>query len=129
MKQKLTGLKFFGIAIIFLFCISFTAFSQKESKPMTVKGEVLDMSCYMSGGAKGAGHKACATKCINGGSPMGILTDDGKVYLLVENHKKADAYASAKKYAGEQVVVTGNYADRGGVQGLVVDEVKAPESK
>ncbi len=96
---------------------------------MTIKGEVLDMSCYMSGGAKGADHKACATKCINGGSPMGILTEDGKVYLLVENHKKADAYATVKKYAGEQVEISGNYADRGGVQGLVVDEVKTAESK
>ena len=55
---------------------------------------------------------------------MGILTSDGKVYLIVENHDKKDAYAEAKKHAGEQVTATGTLSDRGGLQTLVVDELK-----
>lgn len=83
------------------------------------------MACYSASGASGEGHKSCATACIKGGSPMGVLTSDGKVYLLVENHDKKDAYAEAKKHAGEQVTVTGTFSDRGGVQTVIVDEVKA----
>ena len=92
---------------------------------MTISGEVLDMACYSSSGAKGEGHKSCAASCIKGGSPMGVLTSDGKVYLLVENHDKKDAYAEAQKHAGEQVTATGTFSDRGGIKTLIVDEVKA----
>ena len=90
----------------------------------TVTGEVLDMACYMKSGAHGDGHKDCASMCINGGSPMGILTSDNKVYLLVANHDKADAYAEAKKHAGEQVTVTGTVSERNGMNAIIADDVK-----
>ena len=83
------------------------------------------MACYMAKGAHGDGHKDCAAACIKGGSPMGILTSDGKVYLLVENHDKKEAYTEVKKYAGEQVTVTGSITERGGLNGIIVNEVKA----
>jgi hypothetical protein len=91
----------------------------------TITGEVLDMACYMKSGAHGDGHKECAADCIKGGSPMGILTSDNKVYLLVENHDKADAYAEAKKHAGEQVTVTGTLSERNGINAIIADDVKS----
>ena len=122
MKKNIFKKSFFLLAIS-LFSIPFLSFSQ-EKKSTTITGEVLDMACYASSGASGEGHKSCAASCIKGGSPMGILTSDGKVYLLVENHDKKDAYAEAKKYAGEQITATGTFSDRGGMKTLVVDEVK-----
>jgi hypothetical protein len=114
------------IAGFFSICIalsSIASFAQSSNK--TISGEVLDMSCYMAKGAHGPDHKDCASSCIQSGSPMGILTSDGKVYLLVENHDKKDAYAEAKKHAGEQVTVSGSVSEKGGMQGIVVNEVKA----
>jgi len=99
--------------------------SNAQDKTKTISGEVLDMTCYMASGAKGDGHKECAATCIKGGSPMGLLTSDGKVYLLVENHDKKDGYAQAKTHAGEQITVTGTVAEKGGVQSIIVNEVKA----
>jgi hypothetical protein len=113
---KITGLLTIALTL------SITSFAQKS---MTVSGEIVDMACYMSKGAHGDGHKDCATMCINQGSPMGVLTSDGKVYLLVENHDKPDAYSQAKKQAGAQVTVSGAQYERGGIQGIVVDDVKA----
>jgi len=123
MKTNNCHFKIPAVLIICLSMFSLTGFSQ-EKKTMTITGEVLDMACYMASGAQGEGHKSCASSCINSGSPMGVLTSDGKVYLLVENHDKKDAYAAAKKYAGEQITVTGTFSDRGGINGLVVNEVK-----
>ena len=100
---------------------SLTSFGQDKK---TITGEVLDMACYSSMGASGSGHKSCATDCIKGGSPMGLLTSDGKVYLLVENHDKKDAYAQAKTHAGEQITVTGTVSDKGGLSAVIVDEIK-----
>lgn len=102
---------------------SLTSFAQ-EKKSLTITGEVLDMACYSAMGASGEGHKSCAADCIKGGSPMGLLTSDGKVYLLVENHDKKDAYAQAKTHAGEQITVTGTLSDKGGLSAVVVNEVK-----
>ncbi len=116
--------KFAALLVVGFTMLSLSSFGQDKTKSMTVSGEVLDMACYMSKGAHGDSHKDCAAMCIKGGSPMGVLTSDGKVYLLIENHDKADAYAEAKKHAGEQVTVTGNYYERSGMQGLVVNEVK-----
>ena len=99
--------------------------AQKESKITTLKGEVLDMACYMAEGAHGPDHKSCAAGCIKRGSPMGLLTEDGKVYLLVENHDKPDAYAESKKFAGDMVEITGTVSEKGGMLGLIIDSVKA----
>ena len=122
MKKIALTTKFSLLAIVFC-TVSLTSFGQ-DKKAATVSGEVLDMACYSSSGASGEGHKSCAAACIKGGSPMGILTSDGSVYLIVENHDKKDAYAEAQKHAGEQITATGTFSDRGGIKTLIVDEVK-----
>jgi hypothetical protein len=115
-KRKLASL----LLIAF---VSVAAHAQQGST--TVTGEVLDMACYMKSGAHGDGHKDCAAMCINGGSPMGILTSDNKVYLLVANHDKAAAYDEAKKHPGEQVTVTGTVSQKNGINAIIADDVKA----
>lgn len=97
----------------------------KAGESLTVQGEVLDMACYMAHEGKGAKHAKCAQKCIDGGAPAGLLTDDGKVYLLVEDHNNTQPYESVKKMAAQRVKVTGKAYDRGGVQGLVVASAEA----
>jgi hypothetical protein len=103
--------------------ILFASFLSKGIDPKTVTGEILDMKCYMTSGEHGPDHKDCAAMCIKGGSPMGILSDDGKVYLLIEG-KESGPFEEAKKHAGETVTVTGTLSEKNGVQGLIVTEVK-----
>ena len=110
--------------LVFIF-LSFQSLIINNDDTKTVTGEILDMKCYMASGAHGDGHKECAATCINGGAPMGILTDDGKVYLLIEGSKNEDAYDEAKKFAGEKVTLTGTFSEKNGVQALIVTEVKA----
>jgi len=51
----------------------------------TVTGEVVDVACYIGDGpaARGEQHKACATKCVKSGMPVGLLQDDGTLILAV----------------------------------------------
>jgi hypothetical protein len=114
-----------GIAFLGMLLLSFQSFVFKTDDSKTVTGEILDMKCYMASGEHGDGHKDCAASCVKGGSPMGILTDDGKVYLLIESSKNSDAYNNAKKFAGEKVTLTGTVSEKNGVQALIVTEVKA----
>src|SRR5664279_3648379 len=103
-----------GIAFLGILFLSFHSFIFKNDDTKTVTGEILDMKCYMASGAHGDSHKECAATCINVGAQMGILTDDGKVYLLIEGSKNADAYNNAKKFAGEKVTLTGTVSEKMG---------------
>ncbi len=57
-------------------------------KPSVIKGELVDMGCYMGREARGEKHKSCATKCVAGGMPMGLLAANNKLYLLTLNHDR-----------------------------------------
>ena len=83
MRKMFAGL----IAVAFVVALSAPAFAKTE----TVKGKIVDVSCYNMDKANNAGkdHKMpkgdtadCATGCAKAGRPMAILTDDGKVYEL-----------------------------------------------
>jgi hypothetical protein len=89
---------------------------------VTVSGEVIDMSCYLSKGSKGSQHKACAQLCAKKGVPIGILTEAGDVYLLIDDHNNPDPYEALKKLAGEQAEVKGKKYSKGGVQSILVVE-------
>ena len=92
----------------------------------TMTGEVVDLACYMphpQSGA-GAGHRKCAETCAKKGLPMGLLTSDKQVYLLLEDHENPKPYAALKDKAAEKVTVEGEKVSQGGVQGLVVESLK-----
>jgi hypothetical protein len=58
-----------------------------DGKAVTVTGEIIDLSCYLQLGKHGEKHKACGTKCLQSGQPIGLLTRDGTVYMLMaEEH-------------------------------------------
>jgi hypothetical protein len=101
----------------------------KSAESTTVQGEIVDMGCYLGHGAKGAKHKACATKCIAGGMPMGLLTDDGELYLLTMNHDNHDPFDAAKQMAAETVRVTGPVHERDGMLSLEVTAVEKAGAK
>ena len=104
------------------------AATQSAAKPAVVNGELIDMGCYVGHMAKGEKHAECATKCISGGMPMGVLTAKGQVYLLTMDHDNPDAYNKAKEFAGKQVKVTGPMHVRSGIKSIDVGSVEAVAS-
>jgi len=104
------------------------AFAKTQAKapatPAAVTGEIVDLSCYLGHGAKGAAHKECAASCIANGGPMGLLTPSGTLYVLTMNHEKQDAFNQAKKYAGDKVKITGPTSTKNGTRALQVDAVE-----
>ena len=98
-------------------------------KPQSITGEVVDMGCYLEHGAKGEKHAGCATKCISGGMPMGLLTSDGKLYLITLDHDNADPYNQVKGWAAKQVTLTGTIAERSGVRAIDVTGAQLAAAK
>jgi len=97
-------------------------FAQDE---VTVQGEIIDMACYMAKGSRGPSHKACAQMCAKKGVPIGVLTDAGEVYLLLDDHNNPDPYDDAKKLAGERAEVSGKKFSKQGVSSIVVAGIKS----
>ncbi len=90
----------------------------------TVTGEIVDMGCYLGHASTGESHVSCATKCLNQGMPMGLLTSNGTLYLVTLDHDNADPYNSLKTMAGKQVTVTGELLTRSGMKGIEATTVK-----
>ncbi len=87
--------------------------ASEETKEVTVKGEVVDMACYVDHNATGAKHADCAKKCITSGLPVGIKGTDGKTYLLIGEHKPMNS--ELVEYAAKTITVKGKLAERGGI--------------
>ena len=92
----------------------------------TLTGEIVDMACYVAHPAtgRGASHRKCADTCLKKGMPMGLLTEDKQLYLLLEDHDNPKPYQQLKEKAAETVTVEGEKKSEGGVQGLVVSDMK-----
>jgi len=65
-------------------------------------GYIIDQNCSTKAAMKG--NVDCANKCIKGGSPAVLLTDDGKVYKIADQAKVVD-------HAGKKVTITGKLTD------------------
>ena len=121
MKQRLMLLG------VFLLCFALTTTAddkKKEEKEVTIKGEVVDVACYLAKGAKGEGHKGCAEGCAKAGGALGILTADGKLYvsLLPDDHK-AGPNDILMDHISHNVEAKGFVRSKSGVNGLMITSV------
>ena len=94
----------------------------KGSTDVTVKGEVLDMACYLDHGAHGEKHAQCAATCIESGLPVGIKGEDGKTYLLIGEHKPLNK--TLAEFAGKTITVKGKLASRDGINMISNAEIQ-----
>ena len=82
----------------------------KRSAPMTLAGEIVDISCYKSkgvAGGTGAAHVDCARICIlQKDGAIGILTDGDGLFRIWGAAAK-DKYAKVMPYIGQTVEITG----------------------
>ena len=90
-----------------------TAADSASDQNVTVKGEVVDMVCYTDSGASGKDHADCAKTCISEGLPVGLKGEDGKVYLLIGDHKPMNK--ELVEYAAKTITVKGKGVSRDGV--------------
>ena len=97
-----------------------------KGKPITVVGEVIDYSCYLQVGKHGDKHRDCGQKCARNGQPVGLLTKDGTIYLLMdeEHDPRRDGLTNFRQSAVEQmahvVTVNGTFSEVEGQRAIYV---------
>ncbi len=94
----------------------------RAAEAQSLQGEVVDLMCYLDHGAKGEKHASCAEKCIKSGGPVGLLTKDNQLYLVIGDHKAInDELAS---YAAKTVTLEGKVVERNGMKMIENASVK-----
>ena len=112
-----------GVSISWMLT-TYIAFGEPKGDEVTVKGEVIDVWCYMEGGDHGADHKGCAIICAKAGNPIGILDEKGNVYVAlgIKDHQPGREVLIDKM--ADTVTVTGTLVKKGGTQVIYVKSVK-----
>ena len=96
------------------------------AKVTTLVGEIVDFSCYLQVGKHGEVHRACGQKCVNTGQPIGLLTSDGNLYMLMEEEHdpRRDGLTDFRKAASEHMAhimeVNGTLSSHAGYKALFV---------
>jgi len=109
-----------------LIAVSSVRADEAATKPgsdetVTVTGEVLDMACYIDHGARGEKHAQCAKTCIESGLPVGIISQDGKAYLITGEHKPLNNQLA--DYAAKTITVKGKLVERDGFRMIANAEI------
>lgn len=104
----------------------------REGAPVTAVGEIVDLSCYVQLGKHGAKHRTCAQGCMKNSQPIGLLTREGQVYVLMpeEHHPRRDGQTSLKDqlidHAADIVRVHGTYSRLGHLKAIYISGSVAP---
>ncbi len=106
-----------------------------QGERVRITGEMIDTWCYFSGvmggpdAVVGTAHHTCALWCAAGGIPVGLLADDGTVYMVIKWQGSAgvadgEALLSVQSH---RLTADGIHFERDGIHYLVVEKVVADE--
>ena len=91
----------------------------------TVEGLVRDIACPLQNRKSTATSysKDCITMCAKAGSPLGILTSDGSVYLPITETMPDTGQDALKPFVGEHVQATGKVFERNGGHAIEISDI------
>lgn len=112
-----------GIVVLGLGMAVTRVYAGPTGEEVSIKGEVIDVWCYLEAGDRGPEKKACAVACAKAGNPIGILDDKGNVTiaLSIEDHTSAQKLLIDKM--ADTVTVNGTLVKKGGVQAIYIKSV------
>ena len=102
-----------------------------DAKMIEIKGEVIDTWCYLSGvmggedAVVGSAHHTCALWCAAGGIPVGVLTDEGEIFMVLkyEDQDVLEKTDTLMEVQSDVITAKGLHYMRDGVNYLVVERV------
>ena len=115
-------------AVAALISAAFTApATAATAERVKITGEIIDSWCYITEimFAEGTAHHQFALWCAAGGVPVGILGEDGQVYMVLKLGADDTSVANPAilRIQSHKVTVDGSVYDRDGIKYLVVNKV------
>jgi hypothetical protein len=109
-----------GLAIFAFLALAGYVYAASHAGSWT--GEVVDVACYSTKGAKGAEHADCGSKCVKSGLPVGLLVDKTTYLLISSDHKPLNA--TLAEHVGHTITVTGEKFESAGANVITVKDWK-----
>lgn len=102
-----------------------------QGERVRITGEMIDTWCYFSGvmggpdAVVGTAHHTCAMWCSAGGIPVGLLTDDGTVYMVMKWEGSAEIAdgTAMLDVQSHRITAEGMLYERDGIKYLMVSKV------
>ncbi len=124
-------MKILTAACAMLSALALPVAATEQGSRIQITGELIDTWCYFSGvmggpdAVVGSAHHTCAMWCSAGGIPVGLLGEDGQVYMVLKIESD-DASASGDtllSLASHEITADGYFYQRDGLNYIVVSEV------
>ena len=113
-------------AAAFVVALGAPAFAKEE----TVKGQIVDQTCYLKEKAANPGKdviagedKECAIECAKKGQPMALVTSDGKVYQITGD-LAANMNAKIVPHVLHTVEISGEVTTKDGMSSINSSSLK-----
>jgi hypothetical protein len=93
----------------------------------TIQGLVRDLACPIQNLDSTPTNQSlkCVRECVRGGSPLVILTNDGRLYFPISNKMPdTDQRRELMPFVGKYVRASGTVFERTGTQAIVITEIK-----
>ena len=124
-----------GAALALAAALSSGPILAAQGERVQVTGEMIDTWCYFSGvmggpdSVVGTAHHTCALWCAAGGIPVGMLADDGTVYMVLKWEGSADFTdgETLLSVQSHRLTADGMVYERDGINYLIVEKVVADE--
>lgn len=102
-----------------------------DGERIRIRGEIIDTWCYYSGvmggpdAVTGTAHHTCALWCSAGGIPVGLLGEDGRVYMVlrIEGDAGSAGGDTQLRLASHEITADGIHYERDGLNYIVVEKV------
>ena len=125
----------FGAGLALAALPALPALGAAQGERVQITGEMIDTWCYFSGvmggpdAVVGSAHHTCALWCAAGGIPVGMLADDGTVYMVMKWEGSADIAGSKTLLSvqSHRLTADGILHRRDGINYLIVEKVVADE--
>lgn len=119
------------LSVLTALSLPVAASAASEGTRIQVTGEIIDTWCYYSGvmgspdAVVGSAHHTCALWCSAGGIPVGLLAEDGTVYMVLKVGDDAQAAGgdTLLRLAAHTVEADGMLYERDGLKYIVVSDV------
>ncbi len=97
----------------------------RPGRPVEIRGEVVEVGCFLRDGMRGESHKSCALACLKNGGQLGIVEDGtGRLFALAGAHPGSDPSAGVREQIAAHVAARGRLYEKAGSRILVLETVE-----
>ena len=120
------ALGFIALAFVALSAVPASAqMEMAEGEDVEFTAQVVDLSCSVVYNLSGDMHRECSQMCADMGVPLGLLGEDGTLYLPVSQAMPGSGdNERLKPHAEHTVTVKGKVIERGGMHTIIIASVE-----